>query len=142
MATPRRSALIRERFNKLVDQTWASIGADDQATSTYNLYRRQTKISTSDLGIPRVPFSLVASAVPCMFIGPHSKSHERFTIKEGGKLSQQMIVVWTTHQDIKVGDDLFLSYDQKHYHVQEVGVDGALRRLLCDSSQATNTISS
>lgn len=114
-------------------------GPDDKVTSTYNLYRRQTATSTTDLGVPKTPWTLVASAEPCMFIGDWSDSAERFGLKQPGKQSQTMLVVWTTRTDVQPGDDLYLTMHQRHYHVQEVQPEGGLHRLLCDSSQAQAT---
>ena len=138
MPTPGRGQFIRERFNRLVETVWSEIGPDDKVTSTFNLYRRQTATTTTDLGVPKTPWTLVAANQPCMYIGAWSASAERFGLVAGGKRSQTMLVVWTTRTDVKVGDDLFLAEHQRHYFVQEVQPEGGLHRLLCDSSQAQN----
>lgn len=138
MATPGRGQFIRERFNTLVEVVWPAVGPDDRVVSEYNLYRRQTTTSTTDLGIPKTPWTVVATDVPCMFIGAWSASAERFGLVPAGKQSQTMLIVWTTRTDVKPGDDLYLLIHQRHYHVQEVHPEGGLHRLLVDSGQAQN----
>jgi len=141
MPTPGRGQAIRERFNRLVEDTWKLYGPDDKVTSQYNLYRRQTTTSTTDLGVPKTPWTAVATDEPCMYIGAWSTSAasaERFGLMLGGKRSQTMLVIWTTRTDVQVGDDLFLAEHQRHYHVQEVHQEGGLHRLLVDSGQAQN----
>lgn len=134
-----RGQFIRERFNALVEHVWSEIGPDDRVTSTYTLHRRQTVTSTTGLGIPKTPWTPVLLNEPCMFIGEWSASAQRFGLDPGGKSSQTLLVLWTTYTDVHPGDDLFLAFDSKHYHVREVQQEGGLYRLLCDSELAQNT---
>lgn len=137
-----RGQAIRERFARLVEVGWSLYGPDDRVTSTYTLFRRQTKAGTSDLGVPHVPWSVVAQAQPCMYIGDWSTSAQRFGLNPGGKLSQFLLVIWTTRQDVQPGDDILLAADSRHYFVREAQREGGLWRLLCDSSQSQLVVSS
>lgn len=136
-----RGQAIRERFARLVEFEWANSGPDDRVTSFYSLFRRQTTTSTTDLGVPKTPWTLVAANVPCMYIGEWSTGAQRFGLNPGGKASQYLLVIWTTRTDVHVGDDLYLAADGKHYHLREVQVEGGLTRLLGDSSMSQNTLS-
>ena len=137
MANPRGQA-IRERFAALVDHIWAESGPDDRVTTTYSLFRRQTKTSTTDLGISKTPWTPVVANEPCMYIGEWSASAQRFGIGPGGKSSQSLIVLWTNFQSAHPGDDLYLAVDGKHYFVREAQREGGLWRFLCDSDMAQN----
>jgi len=74
-----------------------------------------------------------------MYIGEWSTSAQRFGLNPGGKLSQSLLVIWTTYGDVRPGDDLFLAADGKHYLVREPQREGGLWRLLCDSAMAQLT---
>ena len=139
MPTPGRGQFIRERFARLVDAIWADIGPDDRVSSEFTLFRRQTVTGTSDLGVPHTPWTQVVANQPCLYIGAWSSTADRFAINVPGFKRQTIIVLWTTFANCREGDDLYLAADGRHYLVQGVEVEGGLRRLSCDSSQAQNT---
>jgi hypothetical protein len=89
--------------------------------------------------VPSMPWTPVVVDQPCMYLGSWSASAQRFLLSVGGKVSQDLLVVWTTSTETHVGDDIFLAADMKHYHVREAQVEGGLTRLLCDSAMAQNT---
>ncbi|MGH2361091.1 MAG: hypothetical protein ACRDGM_11210, partial [bacterium] len=115
---------------------WPDIGPG-KVTSTFNLYRL-IETSVTDLGIPKTDWQSVVLGQPCMFIGAWSDVHERFFVKDQGSLTKEMIILWTSYEGIKEGDDLYLAFDGIHYHVQDTSYEGRLRRCLCDSSQNQN----
>lgn len=136
MPTPGRGQFVRERFNRLVEEIWPEFGPDDKVSSRFSLFRRQTTTTTTTLGVPKTPWTEVVLDQPCMYLGAWSESAERFGLTPAGFKRQTMIVLWTTYEDVHEGDDLYLFADGRHYFVQEAQVEGGLRRLLCDSSQA------
>ena len=122
-------------LQKFVNQCWVSYGAAG-ASSTYTLYRRATAGATDDLGVPNDPWTIIATGLIGTWCGIKIHKEGDFELANQGQIQYLIYEMYTTHLDIKPGDNIRLDLTGLAYGVEAVERQGPLNALVLDHASA------
>lgn len=123
--------LAGQIYADLVATEWPNYGPDRTAT-TLDLWRRQTAGLVSDLGVPNAPWTKIQSQQPCTIVGFKRSKEGAFEILPQGQVQYIIEEVHTTLQDVRAGDNVFISLDSRFYNVERASLMGTVTKLVLD----------
>jgi hypothetical protein len=128
-----RAELAGKRFRDIITKCWPSRGPEGTAV-TFTVYRRGSAQARTDTGFVPNSFGIVVSDQAGVFYGNHP-GDDRWTVPPEGQYQAERAELWTAY-DVREGDNVLISWDDKMYLVEASTYVGSIYRCSLNSKKA------